>query len=156
MKKFIHWPTFIISISIVAAISAAVCHFTKLGFWPVFGITVVALLINGFVATIEDDLPGGFNNPDGTDGTPTPTYAELSSKIGSVLLIFFCTIATVAFISLSYTFGFSSRQGLLYGCLAIATALAYLSVTRNYRWSLWAAAAIVALLILLAWVQNGG
>ncbi len=35
-----------------------------------------AMLINGWVATFEDDLSGGFNNP---DGTSTPRYAIVAS-----------------------------------------------------------------------------
>ena len=47
-----------------------------------------AMLINGWVATFEDDLPGGFNNP---DGTRTPRYAIVASwgprALGAVLAL---------------------------------------------------------------------
>jgi len=36
---------------------------TKLEFWWSFLIVAVAIAINGIVATLEDDLPEGFNSP---------------------------------------------------------------------------------------------
>jgi hypothetical protein len=35
--------------------------------WIIFGVIVVllAILANGFIAKVEDNSPGGFNNPDG-------------------------------------------------------------------------------------------
>ena len=44
-----------------------------LDFWIAFSIAVVAVLVNGVFAALEDDLPGGSNNPDGTD---TPKYVK--------------------------------------------------------------------------------
>lgn len=45
-----------------------------LPFWPAFVVALLAMLINGGLATLEDDLPGGFNNP---DGLTTPQYARI-------------------------------------------------------------------------------
>ena len=56
---------------LASAAAGLVSYFSGLGYWLVFAIVVAAFLINGFVAVVEDDLPGGFNNPDGTD---TPAY----------------------------------------------------------------------------------
>lgn len=36
-----------------------------LPFWAGAGIVAVALLVNGAVAEVEDQAPGGFNNPKG-------------------------------------------------------------------------------------------
>jgi hypothetical protein len=50
-------------------------------------VAIVAVLLNGFVAVFEDDLPGGFNNP---DGTQTPRYALFtlwSFRVVGVLFI---------------------------------------------------------------------
>lgn len=38
-----------------------------------FVIATLAIFVNGLVATLEDDLPGGFNNP---DGSKTPPYVR--------------------------------------------------------------------------------
>jgi hypothetical protein len=62
-------------------------------FWWAFAICGAAILINGWVATLEDDLPGGFNNP---DGTRTPRYAVITGWVVRVLgglLIVLCAAA---------------------------------------------------------------
>jgi hypothetical protein len=45
-------------------------------------VLVVGILLNGFIATLEDDLPGGFNNPDGSD---TPTYVRRLQRLFGVV-----------------------------------------------------------------------
>ena len=54
--------------------------------WIAASVALAALLINGLVATIEDDLPGGFNNP---DGTTTPRYIGSLVFLGRLLLVAF-------------------------------------------------------------------
>jgi len=62
-----------------AVIGAVVLsHVAKLNFWVCLGITASAVLVNGWVATLEDDLPGGFNNP---DGKHTPRYAIITGWV---------------------------------------------------------------------------
>ena len=74
-----------ISLAIVSAIAAAISYFSGLGYWLAFAIVAGAVLFNGFIATVEDDLPGGFNNPDGTD---TPGYINVVTWLvrGFILL----------------------------------------------------------------------
>ena len=63
------------------------------GTWWVAAIAVGAILLNGLVATVEDDLPGGFNNP---DGTHTPRYALValwSFRVVGVLFLVSCMAA---------------------------------------------------------------
>ena len=38
-------------------------YFSGLSFWVLFAIVAVAILINGAAALLEDEMPGGFNNP---------------------------------------------------------------------------------------------
>lgn len=59
----------------VAALSAAVAAVAGWNFWWVLGVTAVAILANGLLATLEDDLPGGFANP---DGKSTPKYVAVA------------------------------------------------------------------------------
>ena len=54
-----------IAIFICVIAGALLSYFSGLAFGYSAIICIVAMLINGFVATIEDELPGGFNNPDG-------------------------------------------------------------------------------------------
>ena len=63
MKKIVHWPIFFISISIVSVLAFGVSYFFSFSYWLAFAVIFAAMLINGIVATIEDELPGGFNNP---------------------------------------------------------------------------------------------
>ena len=82
-----------ISLIVVALLAAAISAASGLKFWWAFLIVAGAVLINGLVATLEDDLPGGFNNPDGSD---TPTYAVVASRVFRVLgvvLVLLCLAA---------------------------------------------------------------
>jgi len=66
-------PIPLISLALIAVIAAVVAYFSGLPFWLTFVLAAVAIFANGLLATVEDDLPGGFNNPDGTD---TPRYVR--------------------------------------------------------------------------------
>ena len=84
-----------LSVLITSVVAGLVSYFSALAYWPAFGIVLFALVVNGFVATVEDDLPGGFSNPSGTD---TPGYvskvAWIVRGIGLVALamIVFATV----------------------------------------------------------------
>jgi hypothetical protein len=78
---------------VVAGLASLAARLTNLNFWPVFAITIVAMLINGWVATLEDDLTGGFINP---DGTATPRYAVVVMWVLrgiGMLIATFCVVA---------------------------------------------------------------
>src|SRR3546814_9486652 len=79
MKKLIHWPSLLIGLGVAALIAVLVDAFTALGFWPIFVIAVVAILVNGVVATVEDEMPGGFNNPG--PASPIPLVAPQRWKL---------------------------------------------------------------------------
>ena len=78
--------------SVVVLVTLGISHWSGLSFWVMLPIVVVAVLINGFVATFEDDLPGGFNNP---DGTQTPRYAQITGKIVRGVLVVFVLLCIV-------------------------------------------------------------
>lgn|SRR5512134_1172568 len=65
-------------LSAVALIAAALAAVSGIAFWWAFVVVAAAILINGWIATVEDDLPGGFNNP---DGTHTPRYAVVTGWV---------------------------------------------------------------------------
>lgn len=62
----------------VLALGGLLSWYSGIGFAWALLIAIVAVLVNGFIATPEDELPGGFNNP---DGTVTPRYADTVSRI---------------------------------------------------------------------------
>jgi hypothetical protein len=53
----------IIGLSIATLIAWAISHWTSFPFWGAFAIVIGAMIVNGIIATIEDNAPGGFNNP---------------------------------------------------------------------------------------------
>ncbi len=62
-------------------------------FWVALAIAIGALLVNGLFATLEDDLPGGFNNP---EGTATPKYVGLVAwSVRAVGVVCLALIAVV-------------------------------------------------------------
>lgn len=54
---------------------------------------VAAILINGLLITIEDDMPGGWSNPDGSE---PPRYVVVAKELGQWLLAIIT--ATCAFV----------------------------------------------------------
>ncbi|MGO8934106.1 MAG: hypothetical protein ACLQDA_10385 [Terracidiphilus sp.] len=73
-------------------VAVAISHFAKLNLWACLGMVAGAVVINGLVATLEDDQPGGFNNP---DGEHTPRYVVIVGWVGRgllVVLVLFCLL----------------------------------------------------------------
>jgi hypothetical protein len=70
MKKLIHWPSFLAFAGISALVGAGLHYFAGLSFWYAGVIVAGAMLVNGIVAAIEDEGPGGFNNPKPKHSTP--------------------------------------------------------------------------------------
>jgi hypothetical protein len=87
-------------LGVVALIGAGLAAVSGIAFWWAFLIVAAAILINGWVATLEDDLPGGFNNP---DGTHTPRYAIVTGWVvrglAAVLVVLFAAVLVVSLMS---------------------------------------------------------
>lgn len=63
MRRFIHWPSFFLCASITLIVAWAVNGGLGSGFLVTAGIVALAILLNGILAVVEDEAPGGFNNP---------------------------------------------------------------------------------------------
>jgi membrane protein DedA with SNARE-associated domain len=63
----LHFPSLFIGLSIASIIAGLVSYFSELSFWIVFIITIVGMFINSIIAEVEDNSPGGFNNPSEKD-----------------------------------------------------------------------------------------
>ena len=78
----------LIGLSVAALVAWAISYFSGIGFWLAFGIAVAAMLINGFIATVEDNAPGGFNNPEpGDDAKAQPAIAYIKRFVGFIIFV---------------------------------------------------------------------
>jgi hypothetical protein len=107
-----------------------------------------AVLVNGLIATLEDDLPGGFNNP---DGTVTPQYVLRGSRIarwtGSLLAF---AVAVGVFIAARQG-AMDMAPGLLFALASMSLGLALISRRRLFQWS-----AVVLVLVAFAFGMGRG
>jgi hypothetical protein len=124
MKKLVNWRVFLPTIAVFAAIALGASYFLGLSFLPVFVLTVAAVLANGLLATLEDELPGGFNNP---HGTATPVYASRIALAGKWALSIALVAFAVAFVRSGLSGGTPSQlpfvAGIATACVLFAGAL---------------------------------
>jgi hypothetical protein len=59
-----NWKIFCISMIIASALAFGLHALSGLNFWICLVVVFFAMLLNGYIATIEDEWPGGFNNPE--------------------------------------------------------------------------------------------
>lgn len=71
MKKFSFWQ-FSTFITTSAAFGYCLDRWLGIGFWAGALLVAFALLVNGWIAEIEDNAPGGFNNPKPPVKKPIP------------------------------------------------------------------------------------
>ena len=71
-RRFIDWRIFFIMIGLASLLAFGLHGWTHLNFGICLGMVVGAILINGIIASIEDEMPGGFNNPKPDDPPSTP------------------------------------------------------------------------------------
>ena len=124
MKNLVEWRVFLPTIAVLAAIAFGASYLLSLSFLPAFVLTAAAVLVNGLLATLEDDLPGGFNNP---DGTATPVYASRTASVGKWALSIALVAFAVAFLQSGLSGGARSElpfvAGITTACLLFAVAL---------------------------------
>jgi len=66
-RRLIHWPALATFSAVVVGGAWLFTGSFGPGFWTAVGVIAFAILVNGLVATVEDELPGGYNNPKPTD-----------------------------------------------------------------------------------------
>jgi hypothetical protein len=67
MKRFIDWRIFFSVMAVAGLLAFGLHAWSHVNFWACLAIVVVAILLNGVIAMIEDEMPGGFNNPNPDD-----------------------------------------------------------------------------------------
>ncbi len=133
-------------LAVIAAAAGVVSAWTSVSFWAVFVVGVAAVLANGFLATLEDDLPGGFNNP---DGTSTPKYARVVSGVVRWLVASLCLVLAAGFVWVASEYVHRSDK-LVGAGIAVLSASAALLLVRKRRWALAGAGVAVAALLAAA------
>lgn len=78
--------------SAIAILSGLVSYFFNAPFWLVFPIASGAIFLNGLLATWEDRLPGGFENPNGKKSIPG--WASLALILTTGLVTIFSSQAS--------------------------------------------------------------
>jgi predicted membrane metal-binding protein len=63
MRRFIDWRIFVGAVAVAVLLAWASYAWFGLGFWISLGIVIAAVLLNGIVALVEDQMPGGFDKP---------------------------------------------------------------------------------------------
>ena len=95
MTNLVDWRVFLPAVAVLGGLGLIASRFLGVPFLPAFVVLVAAVLINGFVATLEDDSPGGFNNPDGTE---TPSYVHVTGRVVKWLAAAVLSAFAVAFL----------------------------------------------------------
>jgi hypothetical protein len=72
-RSVVNWRIFALTVSVASLLAWISNEWLGLGFWWALAIILVAILINGVVAAVEDELPGGFNNPRPSDRKDRPS-----------------------------------------------------------------------------------
>lgn len=62
-RRILHWPSLMIfgAISVIGGFAGL--ELLGMEFWSGFVLTAVGMAITGWIATVEDERAGGFNNP---------------------------------------------------------------------------------------------
>ncbi len=76
------WKLIGISATILLLVAAGLSAFSGMNFWGSLLLVVCCTLINGYIATVEDDWPGGFNNPVGRSKTRNRVAAATEKFLG--------------------------------------------------------------------------
>ena len=142
----------IFAIAVVAG-SLLMSRASGLSVWVTASIVAVALVLNGLLLGLEDDLPGGFSNPSGAD---TPRYVKVVAVVVHVILVLACGALAVLFLLLADQAGWSTARGLALTAFSIGSVCGYVAIKHNRRWGLAGLAIFVACPILILWMQHDG
>jgi hypothetical protein len=118
--------------ALVVTLAGVISWRLRIGFVWALLIAIFAVLVNGVVATLEDDLPGGFNNP---DGTSTPEYLDRVSRIGRRLGGLLASAVAVGVFTAAWRGTVPLVPGLLFGLASVLLGLALVVRWRVVQWT---------------------
>jgi hypothetical protein len=85
-----------VSIAVIALLAGGVSGLSEINFWLIFLVMFGSILFTGIITALEDDMPGGYNNPDGTD---TPKNTKVMSWIFRAFIVLAVLSGTFTFIA---------------------------------------------------------
>jgi hypothetical protein len=142
----------LVLVALALLFGVLIWRFGHVGLVPAFAISFCAVFVNGLLLTLEDDMPGGFNNP---DGSSTPRYVRVLTRITRGALALVCLLlAVLLFVSASGV-GFTTARGVALACFGLVPICAYLAVRTQRRAALAALIAAIGMGLLLAWIGRG-
>jgi hypothetical protein len=141
-----------VSIALVLGFATVVWWRGAVPFWGAVAISVGALGVNALILTLEDDLPGGFNNP---DGRSTPPYV---GRLNLGLRIVFGLVVASAALMLALgglRLGeFTPRKPVFWAIAALACASPAIVFRRSRSVLLPLATAFLIACVLLTYFQR--
>lgn len=64
-RRIVHVPSLLIFLLVAAGAGYGAKAIFGLNFWIAFIVAAIAMLLLGWLSVVEDEMPGGFNNPKG-------------------------------------------------------------------------------------------
>jgi drug/metabolite transporter (DMT)-like permease len=148
--RVLHQPVFAVSLAVCVALGWGLAELSGMPLWASITIVTVAVLANGFLATVEDYSPGGFENP---DGTATPrwliVFGAITKWVGIGLLLLMSAFFAALFDNAPKPVTATSAP-LLIAMVTAPLLMALWFFNRNrFRWPAWVAAALIVLGVLV-------
>ena len=139
---------------VIASIVAGALLWTGVsGVGIVYGLLIAlgAMVVNGFVATLEDDLPGGFNNP---DGKSTTRYVAGVGIFSHILLVLVLILIAAILLFSAHDIGWLTTKGLAMTSFAVGTACVYIALKIHRALGLVGIAIFIAIPAVLLWWKH--
>lgn len=105
-------------------------------------IVVGAVVVNGLIATLEDELPGGFTNPDGDQPLSPITIRLLRAVAVIALIVLLPIMLAAANTALSDT---AMADRIFDAGVAGGTVALMLAIILRRRWLFWGGAAFIGI-----------
>ena len=115
---------------VVVAVSATIWYSRISLVWVVA--LVAAMLVNAFIAAYEDDIPGGFNNP---DGTSIPTYVRTVGRISKIVCALLCGTVAIVILAAAARGAIDWITGMLFAVASVSLGAALLCPRPAVQWA---------------------
>jgi hypothetical protein len=142
------------SIALVLGFATVVWWLGAVPFWGAVVISAGALGVNGLILTVEDDLPGGFNNPDGRSTPPYVGRLNLGLRIVFGLVV--ASAALMLALGALRLGELTPRKPVFWATAAIACASPAIVFRRSRLMLLPLATAFVIACVVLTYLQRSG